>query len=54
MAEGRGGGGFGWIAAAPLRWLSRLFGARARQLGEKYTPAADREQGIPDEVYTLW
>ena len=54
VAEGRGSGGFGWIAAAPLRWLSRLFGARRAQPGEKYTPAVDREQGIPDEVYTLW
>jgi hypothetical protein len=22
--------------------------------GEKFSAAADREQGIPDEVYTLW
>ena len=54
VAEGKGAGGFGWIAAAPLRWQSRLFGGRRQSPGANYAPAADREQGIPDEVYTLW
>ena len=54
VAEGKGAGGFGWIAAAPLRWLSRLHRGPRSSPGEDYAPAADREQGIPDEVYTLW
>jgi hypothetical protein len=44
-------------AARPLILLlctvAALFGPRQKQQAT-YTPSADREQGIPDEVYTLW
>jgi hypothetical protein len=53
-AEGRGHGGWGAPAIAILRRLARLTAPRRLQPGERYSAAADREQGIPDETYTLW
>ena len=52
--EGRGHGGWGGAASAVLRWMARFSAPRRLQPGERYSAAADREQGIPDEVYTLW
>ena len=34
--------------------LARLFAPRRRSTVETATSAARREQGIPDEIYTLW
>ncbi len=53
-AEGRGHGGWGGPAIAVLRRLARFTAPRRLQPGERYSAAADREQGIPDEIYTLW
>ena len=45
-------------AASPiltLLWgLSRLYRPRRTMRGGMYKSSAEREQGIPDEVYTLW
>jgi len=34
--------------------LSRLYRPRRTSGGGRYESSAEREQGIPDEVYTLW
>ena len=34
--------------------LSRLYRPRRTMRGGTYKSSAEREQGIPDEVYTLW
>lgn len=54
QVEGKGHGGFGGLAAAPLRAAARLMAPSRPVPGERQAAAADREQGIPDEVYTLW
>ncbi len=54
VAEGREHRGFGRIARGPLRMLARFYSPPRGVPGEKYSAVADREQGIPDEVYTLW
>ena len=54
VAEGREHKGFGPIAGGPLRMLARFYSPPRAVPGEKYSAVADREQGIPDEVYTLW
>lgn len=54
VAEGYGHGGFGGLARGLLKLLGRLNSPDRSAPGEKYSAAADREQGIPDEVYTLW
>ena len=54
VAEGRGHGGFSGLAAKPLELAARLAAPPRPVPGERPTAAADREQGIPDEVYTLW
>jgi hypothetical protein len=45
-------------AARPLTRLllgiARVYTPRRQATGTIYKAAADREQGIPDEVYTLW
>jgi hypothetical protein len=45
-------------AASPILtvlWaLSRLYRPRRTMRGGTYKSSAEREQGIPDEVYTLW
>ena len=54
-AEGRGKRSLGWLVLAPLRLLARPFSPRLPSENDgAFKPAADREQGIPDEVYTLW
>jgi hypothetical protein len=52
--EGRGHGGSGRIAAAVLLLIARWYAPPRSQPNEKFSAAADREQGIPDEMYTLW
>jgi len=52
--EGRGHGGFGRLATVALRWLARLLAPPRKRAGEKFRAAAERDQDIPDEVYTLW
>jgi hypothetical protein len=45
-------------AARPLARLlcgiARLYTPPRQVVGATYKPSAEREQGIPDEVYTLW
>jgi hypothetical protein len=41
-------------AAAFLIWIARFYAPPRSQPKEKFSAAADREQGIPDEMYTLW
>ncbi|HEY6167023.1 MAG TPA: hypothetical protein VI454_03210 [Verrucomicrobiae bacterium] len=53
-AEGRGHGGVGGLARAPLKILARLYAPPRSAPTGQYSAGADREQGIPDEVYTLW
>lgn len=52
--EGRGHRGMGRVALRLLIWLSRAYAPRRGQPAGKFSTAADREQGIPDELYTLW
>lgn len=54
VAEGRGHAGSGRSGGVLVWTLSKLTAPRRAQPGGKLSPAADREQGIPDEVYTLW
>ena len=54
MVEGRNHRGLGWIAAGVLTWAARASTPGRGQPGEKFSAAADREHGIPDETYTLW
>jgi hypothetical protein len=37
-----------------LRGIARLYMPPRQAAGAIYKPSAEREQGIPDEVYTLW
>lgn len=43
-----------WITKVALRGAAHCFAPPRPAPGEKYSAAADREKGIPDEVYTLW
>jgi hypothetical protein len=52
--EGRSHGGFGRLATLIILWVSRLFAPPRRSTGENFRAAVDRDQDIPDEVYTLW
>ena len=54
QAEGRNHGGHGRLARTLLVALAGWYAPARLQPGEKFSAAADREQGIPDEVYTLW
>jgi len=51
-------GGGELSAATPLtqllRGIARLYRPPRRASGAIYKASAEREQGIPDEVYTLW
>jgi hypothetical protein len=51
---GRGHAGFGWLAATVLRGAARLFAPPPADSGSVTMAAAERDQDIPDEVYTLW
>jgi hypothetical protein len=41
-------------SASVLAWVARFYAPVRSQPKEKFSAAADREQGIPDEMYTLW
>lgn len=47
-------GGFGRLAMTPLAWVARWFAPPRSPASKDFRPGAEREQGIPDEVYTLW
>ena len=51
-------GGSEWSAAKPLirllNGIARLYTPPRRASGTIYKASAEREKGIPDEVYTLW
>ena len=48
------GGGTPWLASILLS-LAGLFKPRQTAPGGKAAPSiADREKGVPDEIYTLW
>ena len=42
------------VAERALIAIARRFAPARLQPREKFSAAADREQGIPDEMYTLW
>jgi hypothetical protein len=42
------------LPASFLIWVARFYAPPRSQPEEKFSAAADREQGIPDEMYTLW
>jgi len=42
------------LAVRALTTVAAWFAPSRLQPGEKFSAAADRDQGIPDEVYTLW
>jgi hypothetical protein len=44
----------GRLPASFLSWVARFYAPARTQSREKFSAAADREQGIPDEMYTLW
>ena len=52
--EGRGHGGFGRIAVAVITRLGEMMAPSMKSKGEEFRASAEREQDIPDEVYTLW
>lgn len=43
-----------WLPESVLVALSRWYAPPRSRPNEKFSAAADREQGIPDEMYTLW
>lgn len=53
-AEATMTGSAGWLPERMLVWLSRWYAPPRSTPDEKFSAAADREQGIPDEMYTLW
>ncbi len=54
-AEGHSAGGMSGVIAPVLRAAASLFKPKTKhQSRGTHIPGADREQGIPDEVYTLW
>jgi hypothetical protein len=48
------GGKSGILPTRMLLWLARWYAPPRARPGEKFSAGADREQGIPDEMYTLW
>jgi hypothetical protein len=52
--EGSNHGGFGWLTTVALGWVARLVAPPRKSTGEDFRVAAERDQTIPDEVYTLW
>jgi hypothetical protein len=54
LAEGSGEASAARLVTRFLHGMARFYAPR-RQPGEgNYKASAEREQGIPDEVYTLW
>ena len=53
-SEGSGEGSTSRLLARLLRVIARVYTPPRQVSGTMYKPSADREQGIPDEVYTLW
>ena len=53
-SETRGRTSAGWLPELVLVSLSRWYAPPRLRPNEKFSAAADREQGIPDEMYTLW
>jgi len=43
-----------WLPESVLVALSRWYAPPRLRPTEKFSAGADREQGIPDEMYTLW
>jgi hypothetical protein len=54
VVEGLDHRGMGRLARVPLMWLARLHAPRHCASGEPALPTTGREQGIPDQIYTLW
>lgn len=52
--EGHQHGGFGRVATAVIGGLGRLMAPSVKSDGQDFRASAEREQDIPDEVYTLW
>ena len=50
----RGAASATWFVLPAFYGVARLVAPRRRDLIESRTSAAEREQGIPDEIYTLW
>jgi hypothetical protein len=46
--------GSGRLAAVVLSWMARFYAPPREQPLDKVPAKTDREQGIPDEMYTLW
>ncbi len=53
-SENRGRASARWLPESILVALSRWYAPPRLRPNEKFSAAADREQGIPDEMYTLW
>ena len=53
-APTEGGGDGAGLPTRLLLWVARWYAPPRTQPGEKFSAGADREQGIPDEMYTLW
>jgi hypothetical protein len=54
LAEGSGARSAARPLTRLLRGIARLYAPRRQLGGGTYKASAEREQGIPDEVYTLW
>ncbi len=54
VAEGQGQGGWGGVAAAALMLLAKYCAPRRTDPDVADSPAIERDEAIPDEVYTLW
>jgi hypothetical protein len=52
--EGCAHGGFGSVAGAAFLQVAAVVAPTAAGKDEEFRAAADRDQDIPDEVYTLW
>jgi hypothetical protein len=53
-SENRSRASAAWLPESILVVLARWYAPPRLQPNEKFSAAADREQGIPDEMYTLW
>ena len=53
-AEGGGEPSAARLLSRFLHCIARLYAPRRQAGGAVYKASAERQQGIPDEVYTLW